>query len=240
MNVTRSRNHHTPAKTPSRFNPNVPTTAQANVNYDRRDSMLNGTPSQLSDSPSLSSGSRIPTTEGSSTLPGVPEKFAVQEFAFRQGQQDHGVVSGHIPPSPFAECFDNVWTEHYLRGKAAGGKPRKASDYPPTPSLQGMDTWSVFVNPYTQDLQNPDGSVDMRYMKGICINAVKAMRTCIVTVCRRKGRDEWKKIVCDVPMQVQHALGAFPELQDEYEQLRADASEALGGGLPMGYHGGHR
>lgn len=162
---------------------------------------------------------------------GVPEPLAVQELAFRQGQHDHGSSRDRVPANPFAQHFDLIWQESYKLGKVLGG----ASVTPAVPASSSHlnYAWPVLINPYTQDLENPNGSVDLDWTRKICDIALNCMDALIRYVCRRPS--EWRKIVCDIPTQVQQALVAFPDLSKRYEILQEAAREAIRGRLPQGY-----
>ncbi|KAH8731416.1 hypothetical protein GQ44DRAFT_642516 [Phaeosphaeriaceae sp. PMI808] len=184
---------------------------------------------------SFSSSLRAPTMfvdPNGSSLAGVPEVLAVQEMAFRQGQHDHRVCRERVPSSPFAKHFDQVWVHFYNLGKACGGDPIPRS--PTTPSSQQANfPWPILINPYTQDLERPEGTVDAAWVRKICVIALSCMAALIGTVCKRRG--DWRKTICDVPAQIQHALSGFPDLRSQYQTLQQDAREAIGGGLPSGY-----
>jgi hypothetical protein len=165
------------------------------------------------------------------SLTGVPQVLAVQELAFRAGQRDYGVFRERLPSSPFAAQFDEVWMEFYVLGRACGGTP-KASSTPDAPSHQNFP-WPVLINPYTQDLEHPNGAVDSEWVRKVCNIALDCMRALIGTVCRRQG--DWRKITCDVPAQIKQALLSFEDLHVRYEKLKRDAQEAVAGGLPAGY-----
>jgi hypothetical protein len=184
---------------------------------------------------SFSSSLRAPTmlqNLSTPSLTGVPEVLAVQEMAFRQGQHDHGVSRDRLPSSPFAKQFDQVWTEFYILGKAYGNKPG-ASSTATTSSSHHNFPWPVLINPYSQDLEHPNGVIDTEWVRKICTMALNCMAALIRMVCRREG--EWRKTICDVPAQIQHALMNFFDLRTRYEELKRDAREAIAGGLPAGY-----
>jgi hypothetical protein len=166
------------------------------------------------------------------SLTGIPEVLAVQEMAFRQGQNDHGVSRERLPSSPFARKYDQVWVEFYLKGKACGGTPRTTSTGTHSPSHKNY-TWPPLINPYTQDLEHPNGAVDVEWARKICEMALHSMCALIGTVCRREG--DWQKIVCDVPAPIKDALMDFEDLSIRYEQLKKMAREATAGGLPISY-----
>ncbi|KAL5121959.1 hypothetical protein ACEQ8H_000175 [Pleosporales sp. CAS-2024a] len=184
---------------------------------------------------SFSSHLRAPTTvqySHAASLTGVPELCAVQEMAFRQGQQGRGVSRERVPPSPFAKHFDQVWTQFYLLGKECGGMPFSSSTTAKT-SEHANFPWAPLINPYTQDLEHPNGAIDSEWVRKVCIMALDGMAALIGTVCRRQG--EWRKTVCDVPAQIKQALMQFEDLRNRYERLQQDAREAVAGGLPYRY-----
>jgi hypothetical protein len=184
---------------------------------------------------SFSSSLRTPTVvqdPNASSLTGVPEMCAVQEMAFRHGQHDHGSSRDRSPSSPFAKQYDQIWTEFYLLGKSCGGNPG-APSIATTPSSHQNFPWAVLINPYTQDLERPNGAIDPEWIWKICDIALNCMQALVQMVCKRQG--DWRKTICDVPAQVQHALMSFPDLQVRYDQLKRDAREAVAGGLPVGY-----
>jgi hypothetical protein len=184
---------------------------------------------------SFSSSLRTPTIlqdPNASSLTGVPEMCTVQEMAFRRGQHDHSVTRDRSPSSPFAKQYDQVWAEFYLLGKTCGGTPG-ASSTATAPSSHHNFPWTVLINPYTQDLERPNGAIDPEWVWKICDMALNCMQALVETVCRRQG--EWRKTICDVPVQVQHAMMTFPDLRMRYDQLKQDAREAIAGGLPIGY-----
>jgi|TARA_R110002003_G_scaffold97_36_gene8038 hypothetical protein len=168
-----------------------------------------------------------------SSLTGVPEVLAVQEIAFRQGQHDHGVARDRLPSSPFAKHFDQVWAQFYVFGKEFGGEPIASSRATAMSSSHPNFPWPVLINPYTQDLERPNGAVDSEWVRKVCGIALNCMQELIRTVCKRQG--DWRKIVCDVPTQIKQALMGFDDLRERYESLQRDAREAVAGGLPQGY-----
>jgi hypothetical protein len=167
------------------------------------------------------------------SLTGIPEILAVQEMAFRQGQHDNGITRDCLPSSPFAKHFDQVWAQFYVFGKEYGGKPIASLAVSHGPSSHQNFPWSVLINPYTQDLEHPNGAVDAEWVRKVCIIALNCMQALIRTVCTRQG--DWRKIVCDVPTQIKQALMGFDDLRQRYESLEQDAREAVAGGLPQGY-----
>lgn len=182
-----------------------------------------------SSSSRASSMSQVPSA---SSLTGIPPLLAVQELAYRQGQKDHGVFQDRVPASPFAKQFDQVWSEFYALGKACGGKPISPSNVDSSSGHQNFP-WPILINPYTQDLEHPNGSIDAEYARKMCIMALNCMAALIGMVCRRQG--EWQKTICDVPAQIRHALMGFEDLRNRYETLKRDAKEARCGGRPYGY-----
>lgn len=204
----------------------------------RRDanvSQASPTAHQGSGTASLSSNLRAPTMlqdPNASSLTGVPQLLAVQEMAFRQGQQDHGVSRERLPSNPFAKHFDQVWVEFYILGKECGGTPISTSNIDASSTHQNFP-WPVLINPYTQDLEHPNGKVDSAWVRKVCTIALNCMAVLIGTVCRRQG--DWRKTICDVPAQIKQALMGFEDLRIRYERLQRDAREARNGGLPAGY-----
>jgi hypothetical protein len=221
-----------------RISTHLPGTPQGQAMGQRRDSNPNPaspTAQRGSRTASLSSNLRAPTMlqeANASSLTGVPQLLAVQEMAFRQGQQDHGVSRERLPSNPFAKYFDQVWAEFYVLGKECGGTPISASNFDASLDHQNFP-WPVLINPYTQDLEYPNGKVDSAWVRKVCTIALNCMAVLIGTVCRRQG--EWRKTICDVPAQVRQALMSFDDLRSRYERLQQDAHEARNGGLPAGY-----
>lgn len=163
------------------------------------------------------------------TLAGVPEAVSVQEMAFRQGQRDSGTRANDISASPFARQYDELWATFYKMGK------EYSDQRAPTPvdaSLQNF-AWPVLINPYTQSLKRPNGSLDPAWSRKMIQVALNCMRELIRVTCRRNNG--WEKTVADIPLPAQEALGAFPDLAAQYEQLTRDAEEARAGGRPYGY-----
>jgi hypothetical protein len=157
----------------------------------------------------------------------VPEFLAVQEMAFRQGQYGSGNSCNRVPPSPFAKHFDHVWAQYFKLGAAYGGAPAA----PPVASSASHDNfaWSVLINSATQDLEHPNGSIDVEWARKICMMSLNCMKELIHVV--RERHNDWRKIVCDVPLPVKEAIVAFPDLCEYYEALQHDARQAFGGGL---------
>lgn len=170
------------------------------------------------------------------SLKGIPEYDAVQEFAFRAGQRDHGNVGAQPPSSPFIAKFDDFWLEYYVLGKKAGGIPREAALIPQQPLIKNFD-WIVLTNPYTQDLEHPEGGVDLKWVSKICELSLNGMEALIGKVCQRctdRG-NEWWRLVCDVPSPVREVLPLFKDMEERYQRLLKDAKEAKAGGRPVGY-----
>ncbi|KAF1838324.1 hypothetical protein BDW02DRAFT_14882 [Decorospora gaudefroyi] len=187
-------------------------------------------PSTISN-PGISASSNPVDAFHTTSMSGVPEYLAVQELAFRRGQDDHGGSRNGIPSSPFAKHFDHVWAEHYKLGSVFGGVP--AVRPTATSSSRENFAWSVLINPATQDLDDPNGSIDMEWARNICIMALNSMKELICVVCKRPA--DWRKYVCDIPSPVQQVIVVFPDLSAHYEALKQDAQQALGGGIPAGY-----
>jgi hypothetical protein len=218
----------------------------------RRVSQLQGSDKQRRDShgsqtsedgrsprrPSFSSDLRAPTTVApadtfnATSMSAVPEHLAVQELAFRQGQHDRGGSRNRIPPSPFAKHLDHVWAEHYKLGAMSGRETAIRPTASPAASHDNF-AWAVFINPATQDLEHPNGTIDMEWTYKMCTAALNCMRELIRVVCGRPN--DWRKYVCDIPGPAQQAIIAFPDLCEYYQVLKRDAHEALSGGIPAGY-----
>ncbi|KAF1929871.1 uncharacterized protein M421DRAFT_4301 [Didymella exigua CBS 183.55] len=164
-----------------------------------------------------------------SSLAGVPESVAVQEMALRQGQRDTASAFNEVPTNPFAQQFDQLWASFYKLGKDCGGQRAPTPD---NPSQQNF-AWTVLINPYTQSLKNPNGSLDPAWTRRMIVVALDCMHELIRITCRRNNG--WDKIVADIPLPAREALVAFPDLAAEYEQLKRDANEARAGGRPYGY-----
>jgi hypothetical protein len=175
---------------------------------------------------------RMMQDPNAASLTGVPQLLAVQEMAFRKGQQDHGASRERFPSSPFAKEFDQAWTRFYVLGKECGGTPTCSSNVVASPDHQNFP-WPILINCYTQDLDHPNGEVDSAWVRKICTIALNCMAVLIGTVCRRQG--EWQKTICDVPGQIKQALMGFEDLRSRYQRLQRDAREARNGGLPAGY-----
>jgi hypothetical protein len=166
-------------------------------------------------------------------LVGIPKVSAVQEMAYRQGQRDRGMPRERAPASPFAEQFDDIWLEFYVMGTLCGAATGTQPTATANTSGRQRFSWPVLINPYTQDLQHPNGVTDTEWTRKMCAAALNCMVALIRTVCKREK--DWNKIVCDVPLQIQVALQDFADLQARYVKLKQDAHEALKGGFPAGY-----
>jgi hypothetical protein len=164
-----------------------------------------------------------------SSLAGIPESVAVQEMAFRQGQRDSSSALDNVPANPFAKQFDQLWNVFYKLGKECGGQP---TPVPINPTRQNF-VWPVLINPYTQSLEQPNGSLDPVWTHKMIHIALNCMKELICVTCRRNTG--WDKTVADIPLPAQEALVAFPDLAQEYELLKRDAKEARAGGRPYGY-----
>lgn len=121
---------------------------------------------------------------------------------FRAGQADTASPA-------FAAQYDELWLEYYVLGRACGGEPKTNV----TPAPTGIKNFSctVLTNPYTQDLENPAGKVDLEWVKKMCGLALGCMAALVATVCKR-GRD-WKRMVVDIPTPIRDALKYFPDFQ---------------------------
>jgi hypothetical protein len=159
----------------------------------------------------------------------IPEEAAVQEFAFRRGQQDRGNTRDRLPPNPYHPSFDVMWETYYKKGKISGGDPIALPADPPSPSRANYD-WPPLVNAFTQTPEHPHGIYDERFARSVCESALDAMESLVKTVCKR-GKT-WQSTVCDVPHPITTALLNYPDLLDRYEDLKSAAREAVGGGLP--------
>jgi hypothetical protein len=188
--------------------------------------------------PSFSSDLRAPAmaapadTFNATSMSGVPEHLAVQELAFRQGQHDGEGARNRIPQSPFAKQFDVLWAEYYQLGAMYGGEPAIRPTAPPAATHNNF-AWAVLINPATQDLEHPNGTIDMAWTHKMCAMSLDCMQELIRVVCKRPN--DWRKYVCDIPGPAQQAIVAFPDLCEYYEVLKRDAHQALSGGIPAGY-----
>ena len=184
---------------------------------------------------SVSSASHVPTMpynyQGfqACSLTGVPESVSVQEMAFRQGRRDSSSLLHDAPATPFPKQFDQLWAAFYKLGKECGGQ---RTPTPVNTSLQNF-AWPVLINPYTQSLKHPNGSLDPVWSRKMIQAALNCMQELIRITCRRNTG--WDKTVADIPLPAQEALAAFPDLAQQYEQLKRDAKEARSGGRPYGY-----
>lgn len=180
-------------------------------------------------SPSRLNPARNPST---TSMTAIPEALAVQELAFRHGQEDRYVARDRMPSSPFAKAFDEVWSSYYKLGKAFGGKPVDTSATSSSQSCPNYE-WPVLINPYTQSLESPNGHVDIAWTRKVCVIALNCMDAMIRATCKRAG--DWSRMVIDVPTPCQQVLMQFPDLLHHYERLKRDGQEALNGGRPYGY-----
>ncbi|KAJ4346297.1 hypothetical protein N0V95_005507 [Ascochyta clinopodiicola] len=178
---------------------------------------------------SISSASRAPAVSQASSLAGVPESLAVQEMAFRHGQRNNSSAFNDIPANPFAKQFDQLWAAFYKLGKECGTRPVS----PPVTSYRQNFAWPVLINPHTQSLEHPNGSLDPAWTGKMIHVALNCMEELIRITCRRNTG--WEKMVADIPLPAQEALMAFPDLAQRYERLKHDAQEARAGGRPYGY-----
>lgn len=169
---------------------------------------------------SFSSTLRAPTVPYNPTAPsitGIPEDLSVQEFAYRQGQHDRNSPRDRVPPNPFAKHYDFLWAEAYRQGKLEGGVPIQCPELPSNASHQNFE-WPVLINAYTQDLEHPNGSVDLEYAREICEMALGSMESLLQQAYSRIG--EWKRLVIDIPNPCHQAMMHFPDLMERYEQLK--------------------
>lgn len=143
-------------------------------------------------------------------------------MAYRQGQRDYGITSDQVPASPFSAQFKKVWADYYHLGKDYGGTPITVpSSNPPNPK----GTSTVLINVFTQDLNNPNGTVDPEYVREICSNALTSMAALVDNIIRREG--DYHNLVCDVPYPIRLALEDFNDLRERYERLKEDARVAF-------------
>ncbi|KAL1793390.1 hypothetical protein ACET3X_008372 [Alternaria dauci] len=176
----------------------------------------------------LQAKQQLPTTpQRARRMTDIPEYLAVQEMAFRQGQYVSGDSPDRVPPSPFAKHFDHVWAQYFKMGVAHGGVPATPliASSPPGDNF----AWSILINPATQDLEHPNGSLDMEWARKMCIMSLNCMKELIHAV--RERHNDWRKIVCDIPLPVQQAIVAFPDLCEYYAALQHEAHQAFGNGL---------
>lgn len=182
-------------------------------------------PRRLAFNPNLVNAAGMPSMNG------IPQYVAMQEMAFRQGQLDHEGPHD-VPPNPFPKQFYHVWVEYYKLGLAYGKAPA-ASPTATSPTFRENYAWPVLTNPATQDFEHPNGTFDAKWSRQICIMSLNGMKELIRLVCRRPT--DWRKIVCDIPRPIKHAIVAFPDLYEYYMVLQHDACEALNGQHPFGY-----
>ena len=128
-----------------------------------------------------------------------------------------------------ARVSDQLWYVFYKLGKECG------SQRAPTPANTSnhIFKWPILINPYTQSLDRPDGALDLAWSRKMIQMALNCMQELIRITCRRNTG--WDKTVADIPLPAQEALAAFPDLAEQYAQLKRDAREARGGGIPYGY-----
>lgn len=163
------------------------------------------------------------------SLHGVPESVSVQETAFRQGQRDSASFAHKTSTSPFVRQFDQLWAAFYKLGRECGDQRAPT----PVAATSQNFAWPVLINPYTQSLKQPNGSMDPAWSRKVIQAALNCMQELIRITCRRNNG--WEKTVADIPLPAQEALQAFPDLAEQYEQLKRDAREARAGGRPYGY-----
>lgn len=150
-------------------------------------------------------------------------------MAFRQGQLESSSPFDTVPASPFARQFDQLWKACYKLGKECGSQRATT----PVNTSQQVFAWPVLINPYTQSLKNPYGALDAAWSRKMIQAALSCMEELVRVTCRRNNG--WDKTVADIPLPAQEALVAFPDLAQQYEQLKRDAKEARAGGRPYGY-----
>lgn len=184
--------------------------------------------------PPFNSNGHRPQMFNSATpyMTGIPEYLAVQEMAFRQGQHECNGSSDRIQSSPFSKQFDHVWEEYYKLGATYRKAPAVSPNTGSIPSHKNY-AWSVLINPASQDLEHPNGTFDKEWARKICTMALDCMKELIRNVC--KHPTDWRKIVCDIPLPIKHAIEAFPDLSAYYGALKRDAHEAMSGRVPLGY-----
>lgn len=225
----------------------------------------NGTSGRVSFSPNMRAPSfhQDPNTQ---SLTGISQILAVQEMAFRQGQHDAGVSRERIPTSPFAMHFNHVWAEFYAMGKECGGMPRSSSlSLTDAAANHNNFYWPVLINPYTQDLEHPNGVIDIKWVSNYLFSSLPSPSfpftslplhkhprltspsqvhklctmslNCMEAIIRSicKRKGEWQRHTCDVPAHIRQALASFDDLRARYEKLKRNAHEARAGGLPAGY-----
>lgn len=187
-------------------------------------------PVQPFESP-VKSGNRgrdvLPGGSNSRTLFDIPEEQTVTEFAFRQGQLDRGNTSpdsSSVPQNPFASRLNDVWTDHYQRGKASHGDIKALPNVDPSQRNNDRD-WSPLINPYTQTLEHPHGHFDPVYVRATCAQALDGMAYAISAV-SQQGQRQSDRIVIDVPHYIASAASLFPDLEARYESLVHAAADA--------------
>jgi hypothetical protein len=161
--------------TPHSHGSSMPSFGSPQVLSQRRGSAVTQTPpsgrSGGSSRMSFSSNMRAPSLRqdpNTQSLTGISQILAVQEMAFRQGQHDAGVSRERIPTSPFAMHFNQVWAEFYALGKECGGMPKSSSlSLTNAAATHNNFYWPVLINPYTQDLEHPNGAVDTTWVSTV-------------------------------------------------------------------------
>lgn len=162
----------------------------------------------------------------------IPEYCTVQEHAFRQGQHEQHNTRDGIRMNPYADNFNDIWARYYQLGKAYGSQPADDPTTPLSPSNPGW-VWPVFINPYTQNLESPDGHVDLVWARKVCEIGLDCMDAMVRSASKREG--DWQNVVIDMPAPCRHALAYFPDLFGRYERLKKHGHEAVKGGRPAGY-----
>lgn len=207
----------------------------------RRDSMVSQGPAGSYASPARRlTGSSIqppmmhPSIGVRQTMNGISEAVAVEEFAFRRGQQDRGSVRTRIPKNPFHPVHNQAWELNYLRGKQSKTPAVVSRSNAASPSGKNY-AWPILINPYTQNQEHPNGSFDAEWAQDMIIRALDSMAAIISMILKRGKQGEWQRAVCDVPAPVAEALSDYPHLMGRYEKLKRDAQEAIAGGRPQGY-----
>lgn len=178
----------------------------------------------------------IPKADPQPSMVGIPEEQAVQEYAFRAGQADHGVDREVLPASLFAAEYDELWLEFYVLGRTSRFQPAttaKAATTSPAPAGLQNFTFTPFINPWTQSLEKPEGTVDIEWVRRQCQASLNCMAALIGKVCKRQPG--WKRLACDVPEPAKKVIMAMSDLRAQYEALQEDAKVALAGGHPSGY-----
>lgn len=165
-----------------------------------------------------------------STFPGVPERLTIYEFAYRRGRvdRDRGVssVNGNFPPPRTANGFHEEWRS----GHRAGLDSTREAFVPPQNSLGGGSagnyTWAPLVNVYTQVPDNPNGSLDLKWVKDQCTQALDGMEVLLNKTFDNEERLHGP-IVVDIPSPLVQALQRFPELAARYSRLQKDAAAPM-------------